>query len=122
MQILRVSLCRMLMPALFEGAMGRACFKGESFARVKRAVPPDTWSIMDEISEVRQRWHYQPSMARRAVQASIRNPFIFQYLMRRGLAGKIGRVVKDDLPEDWQSCALSLAECLWEQLCASATT
>jgi len=107
----------MLLPAFFEGAQGRPCFKGDSFARVKSHVPADTWSIMEEVSEVRQNWRYQPSLARKAVQKSLKNPFLFQYLLRHGLSGKLEKVVKTQLPKNWQARTLALAEYLWGRLC-----
>jgi len=107
----------MLLPAFFEGTQERPCFKGDSFARVKEYVPTNIWSIMEEVSKVRQNWQYRPSFARKTVQTTLRNPFLFQYVMRRGLSGKFGKVVAGRLPENWQSRALVLAEYLWEKVC-----
>ena len=107
----------MLLPAFFEGAQGRPCFKGDSFTQVEECVPANIWSIMEEVSEVRRNWRYQPSLARKTVQTTLRNPFLFQYVMRRGLSGKFEKVVTARLPENWQVRALELAENLWEKIC-----
>ncbi len=112
----------MLLPSLFEGAQGRPCFKGDSFAKVRSCTPEALWSIVEELSQVRQDWRYAPSIMRRVLQRAIRNPFLLQYLMQRGLSGKLQRTVNCRLPDDWQARTLEWAEFLWEKLCKSSTT
>ena len=89
---------------------------------MKAATTPQLWSIMDECSEIRLSWQYSPKVLRRVGQALVRNPFVFQNLMQRGLAGNLGSEVACELPEDWQRRATMLAESLWEQICNSSTT
>lgn len=112
----------MLLPSLFEGSMGRPCFKADSYDRVKHATTPELWAIIDECSEIRLSWRYSPKVWRKAGQALVRNPFVFQNLMQRGLAGNLGSDVACEMPESWQQRATALAESLWEQICNSSTT
>ena len=114
--------CIMLLPALFEGAMGRPTFKGDSFDRVEKIVPFDIWSIMTEVSGVREGWNYRPPLLVNVVQNYVRNPFVFQYLLQRGLSGNLNHAYDHELPSNWQQRSLALAEYLWEHLCQSSTT
>lgn len=109
--------CFMLLPSFFEAACGRPCFKGDSFSRVRKQVPKEIGTIMDEVSLVRQQWQYQPSGLRRCLQYGVRNPFTLEYLMRRGLSGRFGRVVSGQFPDNWQQRMLTFAEFLWKAVC-----
>lgn len=112
----------MLLPALYLGARNIPCFKGDSFGIVRAEVPPEIWSIMDEISCVREGWVYKASRIRSVVFAAIRNPFLFQFLLRRGLSGRYASLVGGGFPSNWENRSLELAEFLWERLCVSTTT
>jgi len=49
----------MLLPALYLHVRdGRAVFKGKSFTNARKDFTAADWAIMDEVSEIRQRWHY----------------------------------------------------------------
>ena len=73
--------CFMILPALLSQVLGEACYKRDSFARVRDLYEPAEWRIMDEVSEIRQQWR-QTSPGLWASIAAL-HPLVHALLFRR---------------------------------------
>jgi predicted nucleotidyltransferase len=64
----------MLLPALYlQVRYGQAVYKKFSFERARHDFSASDWSAMDEVSELRRRWHYEAGPLRRfALTATVR--------------------------------------------------
>lgn len=52
----------MLLPSLYiEAKTGKGIYKKFSFNEAKKDFDPDTWSVMDEVSQIRKQWTYEPA-------------------------------------------------------------
>jgi hypothetical protein len=73
--------CFMILPALLSQVLGEACYKRDSFARVRDLYEPAEWQIMDEVSAIRQQWR-QTSPGLWASIAAL-HPLVHALLIRR---------------------------------------
>lgn len=73
----------MLVPALFLGALGEPVWKGESFARVRRLVPPELWEVQEWATRLRAGFHDATPSWLRALQRICPNPRLPSLLGRR---------------------------------------
>jgi hypothetical protein len=61
----------MLLPALYYQARhGKAVFKRDSFAEVRRDFDPKEWAIMDEVTAIRSAWQTIPVGVRKTLMSS----------------------------------------------------
>lgn len=73
--------CFMILPALLSQVLGEACYKRDSFARVRDLYEPAEWRIMADVSEIRQQWR-QTSPRFWASIAAL-HPLVHALLVRR---------------------------------------
>ena len=73
--------CFMILPALLSQVLGEACYKRDSFERVRDLYEPAEWQIMDEVSAIRQQWR-QTSPGLWASIAGL-HPLVHALLFRR---------------------------------------
>jgi hypothetical protein len=48
----------MLLPSIYSQALGYQCYKKYSFEIARETIPQDIWKVVDEATEIRQKWHY----------------------------------------------------------------
>jgi hypothetical protein len=52
----------MLLPSLYiEAKTGKGIYKKFSFSEARKDFDPDAWAVMDEVSEIRNQWTYEPA-------------------------------------------------------------
>jgi predicted nucleotidyltransferase len=73
--------CFMILPALLSQVLGEACYKRDSFARVRDLYEPAEWQVMDQVSAIRQQWR-QTSPGLWASIAAL-HPLVHALLIRR---------------------------------------
>jgi len=89
----------MLLPSIYvEAKTGKGIYKKFSFSEARKDFTPDEWSIMDEISDIRSQWTYDPSWKIRKV------PVLVTPWLRREQAAKaspLPPMIKQRLSQDF---------------------
>lgn len=87
----------MLLPSLYVQVRdGRGVFKKDSFAAARRDFSVDLWSIMDEVSEIRESWEYRMSWITKWI---LSNGSVWRDLLAPRIAPRIPRSLKAILSE-----------------------
>jgi hypothetical protein len=66
----------MLLPALYLQAKGNYCYKKYSFALCKKDFDPSAWTVINEATDIRDRWSFVPSMFHRVLLRCLWNPIL----------------------------------------------
>lgn len=100
----------MMLPVLFQQAKeGRGCSKRDSFSTVAASFPASTWRIMNDISDIRSQWHYQPSSLNRWI---LTRTNAFFTLLRKRWPTAIPGTLKQRLTPSFYQDMLSLARAM----------
>ncbi len=73
--------CFMIIPALLMQALGRPCYKRESFMLAKPLFTPAVWRVMDEVSDLRRTWRQTDALIWKRVACA--RPFLWNQLVSR---------------------------------------
>lgn len=104
----------MLVPTLYLQARdNKPLFKKFSFAAARKDFSPEEWGIMDEVSLIRERWHFSVHFFQRFM-LSMNHPFLNR--LKKIIPLKIPADIKSHLSEDFYLRMKMLVEAMQKKL------
>jgi hypothetical protein len=104
----------MLLPALYVQARdGRGTAKKHSFALARKDFSPQTWKVLDTISDIRLRWQYRPRFGTKSL---VRRTDAIGRIAAKRLASPIPRDILQYVHGDFGDAALRLIREMREKL------
>jgi hypothetical protein len=105
----------MLLPALYVQARDKkSVYKKYSFDMAKKDFSEEDWEIMDEISEIRENWHYKMNPIKKKL-FTITNP-AYRKLITRYFSPKIPNDIKNKLKPEFYNRIKELCKIMSDKI------
>lgn len=107
----------MLLPALYVQARDqKGIFKKHSFEAAKKDFKENEWQIMDEVSQVRETWHYELTWLKKVIMS---RPGKLSRKFAKHFAPKISSEITGRLTPDFYQSMLSLTLLMQKNIAAT---
>ena len=107
----------MLLPSIYCQALGHHCYKKDSFKIAKETMHQNTWSVVNEATEIRKCWHYNRAnnlLSGFAVHLGL-NPWIAKKLSTNRRSRVLSQLPRR-IDKTFVQAVANLAACMLQQL------